>query len=159
VSGENFFPHVIEPSFGVGRILYAILEQNFYTREDSAAAAADEKDKSKKGDVKRAVLSLPPHLAPVQCSVLPLLDKDEFNAIIPRIVSSLKAERLSTKVDSTGQAIGRRYARTDEIGIPFGITIDHQVRTCVVRVVRVVRVVCVVCVVCVVLVTTTLATC
>jgi glycyl-tRNA synthetase len=126
VSGENFFPHVIEPSFGVGRILYAILEQNFYTREDSAAAAADEKDKSKKGDVKRAVLSLPPHLAPVQCSVLPLLDKDEFNAIIPRIVSSLKAERLSTKVDSTGQAIGRRYARTDEIGIPFGITIDHQ---------------------------------
>jgi glycyl-tRNA synthetase len=97
VSGENFFPHVIEPSFGVGRILYAILEQNFYTREESAAAA-EEKDKSKKGDVKRAVLSLPPHLAPVQCSVLPLLDKDEFNAVIPRIVSSLKAERLSSKV-------------------------------------------------------------
>jgi glycyl-tRNA synthetase len=148
---------VIEPSFGVGRILYAILEQNFYTREDSAAAAADEKDKSKKGDVKRAVLSLPPHLAPVQCSVLPLLDKDEFNAIIPRIVSSLKAERLSTKVDSTGQAIGRRYARTDEIGIPFGITIDHQVQTCVWCVVCVLC--ACVCVVCVVLVTTTLATC
>ncbi len=42
-------------------------------------------------------------------------------------VASLKAQRLSSKVDSTGQAIGRRYARTDEIGIPFGITIDHQV--------------------------------
>lgn len=121
ISGENFFPHVIEPSFGVGRILYAIFEQNFYTREEPVTD-----DKSKKGDVKRAVLSLPAHLAPVQCSVLPLLDKDEFNALIPTIVSSLKAHRLSVKVDSTGQAIGRRYARTDEIGIPFGITIDHQ---------------------------------
>lgn len=66
VSGENFFPHVIEPSFGVGRILYAIFEQNFYTREESAAAT---EDKSKKGDVKRAVLSLPPHLAPVQVNL------------------------------------------------------------------------------------------
>jgi glycyl-tRNA synthetase len=123
ISGRNFFPHVIEPSFGVGRILYAILEQNYYTRNESTE---EEADKSKKGDVKRAVLSLPPHLAPVQCSVLPLLDKEEFNGFIARIVTCLKSERLSSKVDSTGQAIGRRYARTDEIGIPFGITIDHQ---------------------------------
>jgi len=63
ISGRNFFPHVIEPSFGVGRILYAILEQNYYTRNESTE---EEADKSKKGDVKRAVLSLPPHLAPVQ---------------------------------------------------------------------------------------------
>jgi len=125
VSGETFTPHVIEPSFGVGRILYAILEQNYFVRSEEDAEDKGS-DKSKKGDVKRTVLSLPAHLAPVQCSVLPLLDKDEFNSVIPRIVAALKSERLSSKVDATGQAIGRRYARTDEIGIPFGITIDHK---------------------------------
>jgi len=112
VSGETFTPHVIEPSFGIGRIVYSILEQSYWVR------SAD--------DEQRAVLSLPARIAPVKCSVLPLLQKPELIAFVPQLTASLNAHNLSNKVDTTGQSIGKRYARTDEIGIPFGITIDRQ---------------------------------
>jgi glycyl-tRNA synthetase len=111
VAGETFTPHVIEPSFGIGRIVYSILEQSYWIRP---------------GDEQRGVLSLAPQIAPVKCSVLPLLHKPELQKFVPALVSSLKAAGLSSKVDLTGQSIGRRYARTDEIGIPFAITIDYQ---------------------------------
>jgi len=111
VSGQTYIPHVIEPSFGLGRIIYALLEHNYYVRE---------------GDEQRAVLSLPAVIAPVKVSVLPLLQKDDFTPFVQRISHSLKEHGLSNKVDETGQSIGRRYARTDEIGIPFGITIDFD---------------------------------
>lgn len=111
VSGENIAPHVIEPSFGIGRIVYSILEQSYYVRE---------------GDEQRGVLALAPQISPVKCSVLPLLHKPELQAYVPKLVASLKSAGLSNKVDTTGQSIGRRYARTDEIGIPFAITIDYQ---------------------------------
>eukprot|EP01087_Luapelamoeba_hula_P024838 TRINITY_DN959_c0_g1_i1.p1 TRINITY_DN959_c0_g1~~TRINITY_DN959_c0_g1_i1.p1 ORF type:complete len:692 (-),score=114.27 TRINITY_DN959_c0_g1_i1:51-1970(-) len=109
VSGETFYPHVIEPSFGIGRIIYSILEQNYYVRQ---------------GSEQRAVLSLPARIAPTKCSVLPLRQKAEFTALVPEISLLLTSYGLTHKVDTTGQTIGKRYARTDEIGVPFGITID-----------------------------------
>ncbi|KAL6070514.1 glycine--tRNA ligase [Balamuthia mandrillaris] len=111
VSGETFTPHVIEPSFGIGRIIYCILEQCYYVRED---------------DEQKGVMGLPPIVAPVKCSVLPLIQNPKLEAFVPRITSALTAAGLSSKVDATGQTIGRRYARTDEIGVPFGVTIDFQ---------------------------------
>jgi glycyl-tRNA synthetase len=63
-------PSVIEPSFGVGRILYAILEHSFGVRE---------------GDDQRVWLSLPPIVAPVSCSVLPLSGNEEFTPFVHRI--------------------------------------------------------------------------
>jgi glycyl-tRNA synthetase len=111
VSGHNITPGVIEPSFGVGRIIYAILEHAYYTRA---------------GDEQRAVLALPPIIAPVKVSVLPLTQHAEVNAPLPRIIELLEDAAISFKVDDSGTSIGRRYARTDDIGIPFGITIDHQ---------------------------------
>jgi glycyl-tRNA synthetase len=92
------------------------------------------------------VLSLPPAIAPVKVSVLPLLQNESLNAFIPQIikwilrrsvrlivpinhfhtVTLLTNNGISCKLDDTGQSIGRRYARTDEIGIPFGITIDFD---------------------------------
>eukprot|EP01089_Gocevia_fonbrunei_P015541 TRINITY_DN4567_c0_g1_i5.p1 TRINITY_DN4567_c0_g1~~TRINITY_DN4567_c0_g1_i5.p1 ORF type:complete len:451 (-),score=130.07 TRINITY_DN4567_c0_g1_i5:32-1384(-) len=110
LNGKNFTPHVIEPSFGIGRIIYVILEHCYWVREN---------------DEKRGVLSLPARIAPVKCSVLPLLSDEKIESVIPRVAKELTQSAISHKVDSTGQAIGRRYARTDEIGIPFGITIDH----------------------------------
>lgn len=107
ISGHSFTPNVIEPSFGIGRIIYSIFEHTFTIREG------------------RRILSLPPHIAPVKCSVLPLMFKSELTAFVPQIVSNLNKAAISSKVD-TAQSIGRRYARTDEIGIPFGITIDFQ---------------------------------
>jgi glycyl-tRNA synthetase len=111
VTGEEYTPHVIEPSFGIGRIIYAVLEQCFRVRPN---------------DAQRVYLSLPPWMAPVKCSVLPLVDNDKLNQLVPRIVQLLTEQGISSKVDDTGTAIGRRYARTDEIGIPFGITIDFD---------------------------------
>jgi len=111
VTGVHITPGVIEPSFGIGRILYSILEHSYWEREQ---------------DEQRRVLSLPPAIAPVKVSVLPLLQHDNFLDYIPNITTVLTQAGISSKVDETGQSIGRRYARTDEIGIPFGITIDHE---------------------------------
>jgi len=104
-------PHVIEPSFGIGRIMYAVLEHNFQTRE---------------GDEQRTWLSLPSLLAPVKCSVLPLSKNEAFEPFVQQISSALTELDIAHKIDDSSGSIGRRYARTDEIAIPFGITIDFD---------------------------------
>ncbi|XP_058954837.2 glycine--tRNA ligase [Pocillopora verrucosa] len=104
-------PHVIEPSFGVGRIMYSVLEHNFRIRE---------------GDEQRTWLSLPPAVAPVKCSVLPLSKNKEFSQFVKKLSESLTELDISHKVDDSSGSIGRRYARTDEIAIPFGITVDFD---------------------------------
>jgi glycyl-tRNA synthetase len=107
--GENVIPHVIEPAFGVGRIIYCILEHSYYTRE---------------GDEKRAVLALKPIIAPVKCSVFPLTADPAYTPLVSKIARSLTDLSISNKVDESGASIGKRYARTDELGIPFAITLD-----------------------------------
>jgi len=111
IQGKHIYPAVIEPSFGIGRILYSILEHSYFTRGN---------------DEQRAVLSLPPLIAPVKVSVLPLMQQTQLTTFVPRIVAELTNHGISSKVDDTGSSIGKRYSRTDEIGIPFGITIDHD---------------------------------
>jgi len=110
-TGEPIIPGVIEPSFGIGRILYSVLEHAYWTREQ---------------DEQRAVLSLSPIIAPVKVSVFPLMTQPDLVAFIPRIVSLLTHAGLSFKADETGATIGKKYSRADEIGIPFGITIDYE---------------------------------
>lgn len=104
-------PSVIEPSFGIGRIMYSIFEHSFRVRE---------------GDEQRVWLALPPIVAPISCSVLPLSSNEQFAPFVSKIAESLKRCRISHKVDDSSGSIGRRYARTDEIGIPFGITVDFD---------------------------------
>merc|ERR1712168_1080640 len=86
-------PHVIEPSFGIGRIMYAVLEHNFQMRE---------------GDEKRTWLSLPPLVAPVKCSVLPLSRNEAFEPFVKKISSALTALGMTHKVDDSSGSIGRR---------------------------------------------------
>jgi len=109
VMEEKYVPYVIEPAFGVGRIIYAMWEQNFKMRTKE-----------------RTYISLPPKIAPYKCSILTVVMNKEFEDYVEKIRASFKKFGISHKVDSTGQSIGKRYARTDELGIPFGITIDHQ---------------------------------
>ncbi|VDP09686.1 unnamed protein product, partial [Soboliphyme baturini] len=111
VSVEDFTPSVIEPSFGIGRIMYAVFEHNFSVRQ---------------GDEARTFLSLPPHIAPYQCSVLPLSSGAQFEPFVQQISDLLRDCEISHKVDDSSGSIGRRYARTDEIGIPYGITVDFD---------------------------------
>lgn len=108
---EEIIPNVVEPSFGIGRIMYALFEHNFRIRE---------------GDEQRTFLALPPVVAPLKCSVLPLSSNTEFQPFIKQLSQELTRLDVSHKVDDSSGSIGRRYARTDEIAIPFGVTIDFD---------------------------------
>lgn len=108
---EEITPSVIEPSFGIGRIMYAIWEHSFRQRE---------------GDEQRTYLSLPAVIAPYKCSVLPLLSRPEFGPLVKQVSADLRRRDVSHKIDDSSGSVGRRYARTDEIAIPFGITLDFD---------------------------------
>ncbi len=139
----KYTPHVIEPAFGIGRIFYSILEHTYYVRPNAnnnaapaapapasasasaaaAPAAAAEEDKDK-----RTVFALPAFLAPTKLSILPLSANSEFVPAQRALSKEAVALGVSFKVDASSGSIGRRYARADEIGIPFGVTIDFQTK-------------------------------
>lgn len=108
---EEITPSVIEPSYGIGRIMYSVLEHSFRQRD---------------GDEQRTFLALPPLIAPIKCSVLPISANEKLSPIIDEVREELVKHDLSYRVDDSSGSIGRRYARTDEIGIPFGITVDFE---------------------------------
>lgn len=111
VIGKSITPSVIEPSYGIGRILYCIFEHAYSLRPNTD---------------QRAVLSFKPIVAPIKVSVLPLMTKPELLTPVPEISKMLTTKGLSVKVDDSGATIGRRYARMDEIGVPFNVTIDFD---------------------------------
>ena len=111
IYGERIVPHVIEPSFGLDRITYSVLEHSFET---------DIVDGEE-----RKVLRLKRWMAPVQVAVLPLLSREPFTSKAEEITLKLKKAGFFTEKDDSG-SIGRRYRRYDEIGTPFCVTIDHQ---------------------------------
>jgi len=108
---EDITPSVIEPSFGIGRIMYALFEHNFKVRDE---------------DEQRSYFTLPPVIAPLKCAVLPLSGNPEFHDLVAKISEELTENDVSHKVDDSSGSIGRRYARTDEVAVPFGITIDFD---------------------------------
>ena len=110
VHGRQFTPAVIEPSFGIGRLLYCIFEHCYYTRE---------------GDDRRAVFKFTPVAAPIKATVFPLMAKPDLIACAEKAAATLTRAGLSNTIDTTGVSIGKRYARTDEIGVPFAVTIDY----------------------------------
>ncbi|KAK1940353.1 putative glycyl-tRNA synthetase [Babesia divergens] len=114
VCEETFTPSIIEPSFGMGRLIFCILEHSYKVRP-----AQNQQEE-------RTYLALKPQVAPTKCCILPLSSKDVFNPLISKIQKHLNGLGLAYKIDSTGASIGKRYARTDEIGIPFAVTIDFQ---------------------------------
>lgn len=108
---EEITPSVVEPSFGIGRIIYALLEHSFNMREN---------------DDQRCFFSLPAVIAPLKCSVLPLSNNPEFDPFVLQISTALTQYHVAHKIDDSSGSIGRRYARTDEIAIAYGITIDFD---------------------------------
>ena len=111
VRGEKIVPHVIEPSFGIDRVIYAALEHSF------AEEIVDCET--------RTVLRLPAEIAPVQVAVLPLLTRDELIEPALKIVQMCRRSGIFVSYDDGG-TIGRRYRRNDEIGTPFSVTIDYD---------------------------------
>ncbi|MCX9026288.1 MAG: glycine--tRNA ligase [Candidatus Methanoperedens sp.] len=118
VHGENIIPHVIEPSFGIDRIMYSVLEHSYFEEEAGKEEGIEEEEK-------RIVLRLPPEVAPVQAAVLPLLSREELIKPGNEIVASLRKAGILVAFDDSG-TIGRRYRRNDEIGTPYSITVDYQ---------------------------------
>lgn len=111
ITGEKFVPHVIEPSYGIDRILYCILEQNYH-------------EMTKKGEEYR-ILKLNAQVAPIKVGILPLVNDERLVKIAKEIDKKLRDTGIATYYDSGG-TIGRRYARMDEVGTPFCITVDHD---------------------------------
>ncbi|ABW01182.1 glycine--tRNA ligase [Caldivirga maquilingensis] len=105
VSTENFIPHVIEPSFGIDRILYVTLE-NAYALIDG-----------------RIVLKLPRDVAPITVAVLPIVSRGELIKVAKDIRINLINEGITAVYDDGG-TIGARYAKWDSLGTPLAVTVD-----------------------------------
>ncbi len=113
VPGTEVVPHVIEPSYGIDRMIYAVLEHRYY-------------EEMVEGEERR-VLRLPPRVAPVQVAVFPLMNRDGLPEIAREIVDAVRKQGILAEYDDSG-AIGRRYRRQDEVGTPFAITVDYDTR-------------------------------
>eukprot|EP00529_Nitzschia_sp_RCC80_P002157 CAMPEP_0113524548 /NCGR_PEP_ID=MMETSP0014_2-20120614/46275_1 /TAXON_ID=2857 /ORGANISM="Nitzschia sp." /LENGTH=555 /DNA_ID=CAMNT_0000422667 /DNA_START=609 /DNA_END=2277 /DNA_ORIENTATION=+ /assembly_acc=CAM_ASM_000159 len=108
---EKYIPHCIEPSLGVDRLMLAVI---------CSAYAEDEV-----GGEKRNFLKFSPRIAPIKVAVLPLLKNKEQLASVARGIFEDLQKRYNVMYDAAG-AIGRRYRRADEVGIPFCITVDFE---------------------------------
>ncbi|KAG5287024.1 glycyl-tRNA synthetase [Histoplasma ohiense] len=108
---REYTPNVIEPSFGIGRILACLMEHVYWSRPNDEA---------------RGVLSFPPIVAPTKVLLVPLSNHPSFQPLIHRLTLKLRRLGVSNKVDDSSASIGKRYARNDELGTPFGITVDFQ---------------------------------
>lgn len=106
ITGEKIVPHVIEPSFGIDRIVYCTLLHSFH-------------------DGKKEYFKFSKEVAPVQVGVYPLVNKEGPREIAEDITNNLRLEGFTVEYEVTG-TIGKRYARADEIGVPLAITVDFD---------------------------------
>ncbi len=107
IRGEKVIPHVIEPSYGIDRIIYSVLLHSYAEDDD------------------RSFLKLAKGIAPIGVSVFPLLNNEDLVKIAHSIRDEFRNQNIISEYDGSG-TIGRRYARSDEIGIPFAVTVDHE---------------------------------
>jgi glycyl-tRNA synthetase len=113
---EKYIPHVVEPSLGVDRTLLAVL---------TAAYCEDEIPNDKGKPEKRTLLKFHPRIAPFKAAVFPLLKNKPELVECARDVYHRLQKRWNVAWDASG-AIGRRYRRQDEVGTPFGLTVDFD---------------------------------
>lgn len=106
---RTYTPNVIEPSFGIGRILYSVLEHVYWHRP---------------GDPARGVLSLPLLVAPTKVLIAPLSNNPALQPLVCQLAGHLRRRRIAHDVDASSTSIGKRYARNDELGTPLGVTVD-----------------------------------
>ncbi len=103
--GKRLIPHVLELSFGIDRNVWALLDLNYDVGE-------------------KAVLRIPPRLAPFTCAIFPLVNKDGLRGMARQVYKDVR-RWFDALYDDAG-SIGKRYARMDEIGTPFCLTVDYQ---------------------------------
>ena len=106
---RQFIPHVIEPAAGLTRGVLALL-CDAYTPDESRPS--------------KVYMKFLPHMAPVKAAILPLVNKDGLPELGQKLYMDLR-QKFVVDYDPK-QSIGKRYARHDEIGTPFCMTLDHQ---------------------------------
>ncbi|EOB11475.1 Glycyl-tRNA synthetase [Nosema bombycis CQ1] len=109
VTEENIIPDVIEPSFGIGRILTILLEQTFYIRDSG-----------------RTSFKLPFCICPTKVMISYLIYNEEYESSIKELEKDFKNENLGVMVNQRGCSIGKKYVYADELGIPYFITFDEK---------------------------------
>lgn len=110
-TGEKYIPHVVEPTFGLSRLVGIVLMDAYHEEEHNGE--------------KRVVLKLAPSIAPYKVAVFPLVkNKEEIVGKAREVYESLKKQYVSV-FDDRGN-IGKRYLYQDEIGTPFCVTIDYE---------------------------------
>ena len=111
INGENIIPHVVEPSYGIDRTLYSVLDHAY----DEEIVEGEE----------RIVLRLDRKVAPITVAVLPLLSREPLASRAAEITKDLKSAGFFVEYDDSG-TIGKRYRRNDEAGTPFCVTVDFD---------------------------------
>jgi len=118
-STVQFTPGVVEPSFGIDRILFSVLEHSFYVRPK------DESDEEKQ---QKNVLRFSPNIAPYKMTILPQDQRvqrtDKYAELMQLMQSGAALCGHTCTVDDSSATLGKRYARNDEVGIPFACTVD-----------------------------------
>lgn len=109
-TGEKMIPHVIEPTFGLSRLVGIMITDAFRQEEVNGKP--------------RIYLALAPHLAPIKAAVFPLQKDEKLAGIATDIYTNLK-QKFTCEYDDAGN-IGKMYRRQDEIGTPFCITVDYE---------------------------------
>ena len=113
---QRYVPHVVEPSAGVDRTILALI----------CEAYAEDDAPNDKGEMEsRIVLRFHPRIAPIKCAVFPLLKNKEPLVTKSKEIVDLLGAHMFVFYDESG-AIGRRYRRQDEVGTPFGVTVDFE---------------------------------
>ena len=111
VAGEWFIPHVVEPAFGIDRIIWHLIDHAY--------------EETVTDDDVYVRLRLHADVAPIDAAVLPLFEKDGMSELASDLHRRLCGKRGVLAVYDGSGSIGRRYARADEIGIPCCLTVDH----------------------------------
>ena len=106
LEGRKVLPHVLELSFGIDRNVWMLLDLFYEPGE-------------------RNVLHLPPQVSPILCGVFPLMAKDGLDGATKTIHKGLRAQGITCLYDEGG-SLGKRYARIDELGVPYAVTVDYE---------------------------------
>lgn len=112
-NGEHILPHVVEPSFGIDRMVYTVLTHSY--------------DEDEINDETRRVMRFKEEVAPTEVAVFPLMDKDNLSEKAEKLADDLRSTGFSVRFDSTGN-IGKRYRRQDEVGTPYCVTVDYETK-------------------------------
>ena len=116
-TGEEFIPYVVEPTFGLDRIMLAVLADAY----SESGARSGKEDAVHEAEV---TLRLSKKIAPVKIAVLPLSKKEELTKLALEIFQDLQ-DNWMCQYDETA-SIGKRYRRQDEIGTPYCVTVDFE---------------------------------